>query len=388
MPVILATDLMVYMLLAAIIWFAMRSRSDGAIRSAWLELKKKRLAMVCLAVLAIFYTIGLMDSIRWRDGLVPEKEKGAHTQVLRYSPQALSLLDRTFAGLKDRTEKTYSAPLANALFSKESIEAPDGSVVRDYPPLKYPGSHILGTDKVGTDVFYTALKGVRTGIVIGTGATVVIIPFAIFFGVVAGYYGGFIDDIVQYLYTTLASIPGVLLIVAFMLLFGDSGYQGGLLQDKDIYLGFIVPNDRLFWLCLILGITSWTDLCRLIRGETLKLRELEYVQAARAFGVSGPGILIRHIVPNVMHLVLITFVLQFSGLVLAEAVLSYIGIGVGPEMGSWGNMINTARLELSREPVVWWNLLGAFAFMFALVLPANIFGDALRDALDPRLRSR
>ena len=235
---------------------------------------------------------------------------------------------------------------------------------------------------------YTALKGIRTGIVIGTGATVVIIPFAIFFGVVAGYYGGFIDDIVQYLYTTLASIPGVLLIVAFMLLFGDSGYQGGLLQDKDTYLGFIVPNDRLFWLCLILGITSWTDLCRLIRGETLKLRELEYIQAARAFGVSGPGILLRHIVPNVMHLVLITFVLQFSGLVLAEAVLSYIGIGVGPEMGSWGNMINTARLELSREPVVWWNLLGAFAFMFALVLPANIFGDALRDALDPRLRSR
>jgi len=93
-------------------------------------------------------------------------------------------------------------------------------------------------------------------------------------------------------------------------------------------------------------------------------------------------------VPNVMHLVLITFVLQFSGLVLAEAVLSYIGIGVGPELGSWGNMINTARLELSREPVVWWNLLASFVFMFGLVLPANIFGDAVRDALDPRLRYR
>lgn len=385
MPVILATDIMVYLLLGVFVWFAIGSRKDGTIRTAWLELKKKRLAMACLAILAVFYTVGLMDSIRWRDRAVSEPGK---TETLRYNPQALSLLDRACSGLRDRTEKTYSAPLSDTLFSKESIETPDGKVVRDYPALKHPGSHILGTDKVGTDVLYTALKGVRTGIVIGTGATVVIIPFAIFFGVIAGYYGGFIDDIVQYLYTTLASIPGVLLIVAFMLLFGDSGYQGGLLQDKDIYLGFIVPNDRLFWLCLILGITSWTDLCRLIRGETLKLRELEYVQAARAFGVSGPGILLRHIVPNVMHLVLITFVLQFSGLVLAEAVLSYIGIGVGPEMGSWGNMINTARLELSREPVVWWNLLGAFAFMFALVLPANIFGDALRDALDPRLRSR
>ncbi|CAG0986605.1 partial Oligopeptide transport system permease protein OppC, partial [Burkholderiales bacterium] len=227
-----------------------------------------------------------------------------------------------------------------------------------------------------------------TAIVIGAGTTLIIVPFAIFFGVVAGYFGGFIDDIVQYIYTTLASIPGVLLIVAFMLLFGTTGFQGGLITESQIDFGIFIFNDRLFWLALILGITSWTDLCRLIRGETLKLRELEYVQASKAFGVGSPGIIYRHIVPNLMHLVLITFVLQFSGLVLAEAILSYIGIGVGPQMGSWGNMINTARLELSRDPVVWWNLLAAFVFMFGLVLPANIFGDAVRDALDPRLRYR
>ena len=137
-----------------------------------------------------------------------------------------------------------------------------------------------------------------------------------------------------------------------------------------------------------MGITSWTGLCRLLRGEALKLREMEYVQAANAFGVSRTRMILRHIVPNVTHLVIITMVLQFSGLVLAEAVLSYIGIGVGAETGSWGNMINTARMELSREPVVWWNLLAAFVFMFALVLPANIFGDAVRDALDPRLRTK
>lgn len=285
-----------------------------------------------------------------------------------------------------KTEKTYSAPLADRLFSKEAVELTDGTATRDFPPLRHPGSHLFGTDKVGNDVLFTALKGVRTAIVIGAGTTLIIVPFAIFFGVVAGYYGGFIDDAVQYVYTTLASIPGVLLIVAFMLLFGTTGYQGGLITDAQLDLGVFVLNDRLFWLALILGITSWTDLCRLIRGETLKLRELEYVQASRAFGVGSPGIILRHIVPNLMHLVLITFVLQFSGLVLAEAILSYIGIGVGPQMGSWGNMINTARLELSRDPVVWWNLLAAFAFMFALVLPANIFGDAVRDALDPRLR--
>ncbi|MBI1912981.1 MAG: ABC transporter permease [Deltaproteobacteria bacterium] len=390
MPVILATDLIVFFLIAMAVYFAIGSRKEGTIKTAWHELRKNKLAMLCLAILSVYVALATMDSIRWRDAILEESGKAALTPdgAIIYSPQALSVLDRVFSNIRTNTEKTYSTPLSSRQYSKESVEKPDGTIVRDYPILKYPGTHLFGTDKVGNDVFFIALKGVRTGIVIGAGTTIIIIPFAIFFGVIAGFYGGLIDDIVQYIYTTLSSIPGVLLIVSFMLLFGTSGYQGGLLSELNIRLGFFVPNERLFWLCVILGITSWTDLCRLIRGETLKLRELEYVQAAKAFGVGKLSIISRHIVPNVMHLVLITFVLQFSGLVLAEAVLSYIGIGVGPEMGSWGNMINTARLELSREPVVWWNLLAAFIFMFGLVLPANIFGDAVRDALDPRLRYR
>jgi peptide/nickel transport system permease protein len=141
---------------------------------------------------------------------------------------------------------------------------------------------------------------------------------------------------------------------------------------------------RLLALCLILGVTSWTGLCRLLRAETLKLRELEFVQAARAFGVSPWKIMARHILPNVLHIVIITTVLGFSGLVLAEAVLSYVGVGVDPSMTSFGTMINAARLEMAREPVVWWSLAAAFVFMFVLVLAANLFADAVRDALDPR----
>lgn len=390
MPVILATDLIVYFLVAAIAYFAFAARREGAIATAWRELKKNRLALACMAILGIYLGVAVLDSVRYRDPVYGEDGQAVKTAEGKtiWSPQALSLLERSLSGIMTNTEKTYSAPFADRLFAKESIELPDGTTVRDYPKLKHPGSHWLGTDKVGNDVLFTALKGVRTAIVIGAGTTLIIVPFAIFFGVVAGYYGGFIDDLVQYIYTTLASIPGVLLIVAFMLLFGTTGFQGGLITESQIDFGVFIFNDRLFWLALILGITSWTDLCRLIRGETLKLRELEYVQASKAFGVASPGIIYRHIVPNLMHLVLITFVLQFSGLVLAEAILSYIGIGVGPQMGSWGNMINTARLELSRDPVVWWNLLAAFVFMFGLVLPANIFGDAVRDALDPRLRYR
>jgi peptide/nickel transport system permease protein len=145
---------------------------------------------------------------------------------------------------------------------------------------------------------------------------------------------------------------------------------------------------RLLFLCIILGITSWTGLCRLLRGEALKLSEIDYIQAASAFGVRHSRIIIKHILPNVMHIVLISVVLDFSGLVLAEAVLSYVGVGVDPTMNSWGNMINAARLEMAREPVVWWSLLAAFVLMFILVLAANLFSDAVRDAFDPRLRKQ
>ena len=144
---------------------------------------------------------------------------------------------------------------------------------------------------------------------------------------------------------------------------------------------------RLFLLCVILGITGWATLCRLLRAETLKISELEYVQAAHAFGVSHWRVMRRHILPNVMHLVLIVAVLDFSALVLYEAVLSYVGVGVDPNSSSFGSMINLARSEMSRDPAVWWNLATAFTFMLALVLAANLFADAVREAFDPRARA-
>jgi peptide/nickel transport system permease protein len=140
------------------------------------------------------------------------------------------------------------------------------------------------------------------------------------------------------------------------------------------------------FLCVILGITGWTGLARLLRGEALKLRETEFVEAARAFGVSDARIIARHLVPNVMHIVLIAAVMDFSALVLAEAVLSYVGVGVDPSMISFGTMINAARLEMARDPMVWWSLAAAFGFMLVLVLAANLFADAVRDAFDPRVR--
>lgn len=242
------------------------------------------------------------------------------------------------------------------------------------------GYHVFGTGKVGDDVLYQSLKSIRTGVLIGTLTTVATLPIALICGICAGYFRGWVDDIIQYLYTTLNAVPGVLLIAAAMLVM-----QSYMDRHASEFASLDSRADfRLLVLCLILGLTSWTGLCRMLRAETLKLRELEYVQAARVLGVSQIMILFRHILPNLGHLILISVVLDFSSLVLAEAVLSYVNIGVDTATESWGNMINSARLEMAREPAVWWSIASAFIFMLGLVLPANLFADAVRDAFDSR----
>jgi peptide/nickel transport system permease protein len=242
--------------------------------------------------------------------------------------------------------------------------------------------HVLGTDLTGNDVLYQALKSIRTAFVIGTLATVATLPLAVGFGILAGYFRGWVDEVIQYLYTVLSSVPNVLLIAACVLM-----VQVFIDQNPQLFeTGAERADLKLFLLCAVLGLTGWAGLCRLLRGETLKLRELEYVQAANAFGVPHGRIMRRHIFPNVAHLMLIVTVLDFSSLILYEAVLSYVGVGVDPSMNSFGGMINLARNEMSRDPVVWWSFAAAFGFMVALVLAANLFADGVRDAFDPRAR--
>jgi peptide/nickel transport system permease protein len=244
------------------------------------------------------------------------------------------------------------------------------------------GYHVLGTDRTGNDVLYQALKSVRTAFVIGSLATLATLPLAMALGIMAGYFKGAVDEAIQYVYTVLSSVPNVLLIAACVLM-----VQVYIDQHADRFATGAERADlKLFLLCVILGVTGWASLCRLLRGETLKLRELDYVQAATAFGVGPWRIMARHILPNVMHLVLITTVLSFSELILYEAVLTYVGVGVDPSMNSFGGMINLARSEMSRDPLVWWSFAAAFGFMVTMVLAANLFADGVRDAFDPRSR--
>jgi peptide/nickel transport system permease protein len=465
MPVIFITDALIFFLLGMVALFAWYAASHEHLRAPWRLVASNPTAMAAVVVLVFYILIGLLDSVHFHPKLEQQVD---HPD--QYSTEVLSLLDVITEKMRTRVETSYSAPFATHAFSREMLVLEDGSEIRDYPKLKYAGSHladtdsavidilvkalagalsglciwlalvalvvfrlvrsrqlsfgqiinsiihrdgrvpwhiilctaglliivmsslfhlsayyhVLGTDKVGQDVFYQALKSVRTGLLIGTLTTLVMLPFAIALGIMAGYFRGWVDDVIQYLYTTLNSIPGVLLIAAAILML-----EVYMTNNAEAFTSVEQRADmRLLFLCMILGIMSWTGLCRLLRGEALKLREIDYVYAAQAFGVGNTTIMLRHVLPNVMHIVMISIVIDFSGLVLAEAVLAYINIGVDPSMASWGNMINSARLELARDPVVWWSLAAAFIFMLGLVLPANLFADAVRDAFDPRIRKQ
>ncbi|NLF94574.1 MAG: ABC transporter permease [Oligosphaeraceae bacterium] len=358
----------VLLLLAGLLGLLLQLSRREYWRLAGREIIQSKLAVISFVLLCLYALVAVLDSVGWRSPV-----RDASGALCRSQPggeivydQGLSVLDRLLTPLRTRQEKTYSSPLARVQFSSETQVVPGGMSQRVQPPLRHPGSHLLGTDRIGVDVLYQSLKSIRTGMIIGLLTTLLAVPFAMFFGITAGYYGGVLDDCIQYLYTVMSSIPTVLFIAAFMIIFGQ-----GLPQ-----------------LCLAMGIASWTYLCRLLRAETLRLREAEFVQAAIVLGTPSWRIILRHIVPNVLHLVLITAMLRFSSEVLAEAALTYLGIGVGADTMSWGAMINDARMELTRDPVIWWKLLAAFIFMLGLVLPANIFGDTVRDALDPKLRTQ
>lgn len=329
-----ASNLVVVALAIAAIATVVVVRRSRIWSEAFVQLWRRR--RFALIVAGIYVGIALLDSIAWVGGAE------GHADAVSVH-ESRSVIDRVFGG---HQERSYSAPFAD-------VEFYGGQ------PLHHPGSHVLGTDLIGRDVLYLALKGARVALLIGGLTSLLAIPLALLFGVSAGYFGGRIDTIVFFVMSTLASMPGLLLLIALIMVMGKTT----------------------FGVCVALAVTGWVGFCRIARGETLKLRELEYISAARALGVSEGQIVMRHILPNLVHLVIITFVLMFSGLVLSEAILSWLGIGVD---GSWGQMIDQARNELSRDPIVWWNISAAGTALFGLILAVNFIGDALRDVLDPR----
>jgi ABC-type dipeptide/oligopeptide/nickel transport system permease subunit len=223
--------------------------------------------------------------------------------------------------------------------------------------------HLFGTDIFGRSVLRKIIRGTQIAMSVGLATSLIAIPIGVTLGAIAGYFGGWVDDLITWFYTTFSSIPNIMLLISITMILGKGSFS--------VYVA--------------LGATSWVTLCRLIRGEVIKHKEREYIQAAGALGGGHFRKLFFHILPNVSHIIIINTSLQFQIAIKSEVILSYLGLGAQGEP-SWGSMIDDAKLELSRG--VWWQLVAATGAMFIIVLAFNILGDALRDALDPKLKGK
>lgn len=256
------------------------------------------------------------------------------------------------------------------LFVLLAILAEIGVIAQGYSDtnmdLSYfpPGSdHWFGTDFLGRDVLARTIHGAKIALLVGFFSATIATVIGLFMGSISGYYGGWIDDVVVWIYTTIQSIPYILLISAFAFSLGQ-----GL---GNLYIA--------------LGLTSWVKLCRLTRGEFLKHKNQDYVVAAQALGTSHWNRIVKHILPNVLHLAYIQYSLTFIMAIKLEVILSFLGLGVEPGTPSWGTMISDAKTELTRG--IWWNLAAATSFMLLLILSVNFLSESIRRALDPKSKS-
>jgi len=223
---------------------------------------------------------------------------------------------------------------------------------------------LFGTDRQGRSIFMRAIYSVKVAVQVGAVVALVSVILGSFLGAAAAFFGGWVDHAVIWLYSTFSAIPSLVLLLVLVYMFTDTFVEGTI---YTIYCAF----------CM----TFWIGPCRVVRGETLRLKELEYVQAAKTAGFGRFYILLRHVLPNTAHLMFINFSLLFIGAIKSEVILSFLGLGIKNEP-SWGIMINQSRPEVING--FFWQIGAATAFMFVLVLAFNILTDALQDAFDPK----
>ncbi len=269
-----------------------------------------------------------------------------------------------------------------AFFCEQNGFIPVYQLTNDAQRFSPPSpEHWLGTDYQGRDVLWRAIAGSATAMKVGVIASVIAAILGVLLGAAAGFYGGKLDDWIVWLYSTFASMPTLLFILALALLMSRDFLSPELMGIVRAAGGLFRAEPGMLAVYLAIGLTSWVTLCRVVRGEAMRLRTMPYVAAARVAGVSSPVIVLRHIIPNVFHLVIIYFTLTFAGAIMSEVIVSYLGFGV-QNAPSWGVMISDGQERLWRG--IWWEIAAATGFMFVLVLALNILGDELRDALDPR----
>ncbi len=291
-----------------------------------MDLLNEKIKKISYTIIAFYFVIGTLDLIQFKN------QNGA----------TISVLDYIFLNIFEiKKERTYTKPFGKFLKPDPHFETP-------------VGFHLLGTDINGNDVLFLTLKSSKTALLLSIGVCIVSFPIGMILGLISGYFGGFVDEIIQWLYTTIASIPWLLFVITFLMIFGKG----------------------IFWIILAIGLTSWVELARLIRGETLKLREIAFVKSAKISGKSSLRILIEEILPNTYPIVRITFALSSSHIILAETILTFIGIGIEPGSISWGIMISESQRELMRDPPIWWNFFSAsFIGILPLILSLNLIAE-------------
>ncbi len=369
--------------------------SPGLWALAWRRLRTDKVAMVSLTIVAAFLLLMVLSGT----GLIAKnwsKEVGVN-----YAPPSFVGADAETAGnaagptassagspeSEAPTELPVVDPLADALAAirgetqKSETSGVPGADSASVDPLadvmadiRAKGSKAeavearaatlpFGGDKWGRDVLKKVIKGSETSIFVGLAAAVVATFLGTLFGAIAGYYGRWLDDIFNWFYSVFTSIPYLLLILAV----------AAVLQQKGTLT-----------IILILGLTGWTGCFRLIRGEYLKHKGREYVQAADAIGASNGRRMFVHIFPNISHVVLVQLSILVVAFIKSEVILSFLGFGVPVDVVSWGSMLNEAQNELILGK--WWQLAAAGTAMALLVTAFSLFTDALRDALDPKLK--
>jgi ABC-type dipeptide/oligopeptide/nickel transport system permease subunit len=310
----------------------------------WRRLRKRPFAMICLGIVLVYI---LVAGAVYLDEFLKE----------HCAPQGYAGV--TLFNWHQAVGPSYQPPMNEFKWTPEEALA------------EQKGWTFFGTDFLGQSTFRKMLYGAKTSITVALFASIISIMIGVPLGAVAGYFRGWIDDLIVWLYTTIGTIPGIILIMAFAVVLRTQTFFGVELRGTSaVYMA--------------LGLTSWVGICRLIRGEVIKRKESEYVLAARALGCSNSRIIFKHLMPNVFHIIIIDFSLRFVGFIHAEVILSFLGLGEN-DRPSWGAMIDAARTELARN--VWWEMAAATLAIFILSLALNIFGDALRDSLDPKLRT-
>jgi peptide/nickel transport system permease protein len=369
--------------------------SPGLWALAWRRLRADGVAMFSLAIVAAFLLLMVLSGAgliakNWSKEvgvnyappsfMGPDAETPGNTAAPAASPTASAEGDAptelpvedpladALAAIRGETQKSNAggAPAADAT----SVD-PLADVMAD---IRAKGSKAeavevrattlpFGGDKWGRDVLKKVVKGSETSIFVGLAAAVVATFLGTLFGAIAGYYGRWLDDIFNWFYSVFTAIPYLLLILAV----------AAVLQQKGTLT-----------IILILGLTGWTGCFRLIRGEYLKHKGREYVQAADAIGASNARRMFVHIFPNISHVVLVQLSILVVAFIKSEVILSFLGFGVPVDVVSWGSMLNEAQNELILGK--WWQLAAAGTAMALLVTAFSLFTDALRDALDPKLK--